>query len=445
MPYAGIFNSSYFTGVERVATARALFAYWRKNSRFPSWEVLGQIVYDAIARTSEEKDSDTIYEFIQKLREMDTGDVDDVARHCVGWAKRRALYLAIDHAASSFQTGDVPEDGFVSLFTEALKVGQNVTDLGYIIGPRDNDIEQIVKDYTAEGYALSTGFPLLDSITPAKGLEPGWLVAVLAPPKRYKTTFCINVGMNIAAAGRPVFYYPCEITQKLAGIRTLCNLTDRSIDFIRQNPKGFTEYAIKQARETLGAEVLIKGYPSKSVSISVEIKQHAMTSRQQLGLEPGAIIIDFAETVRSGADPKRTSEHRAQGEIYIEARALAAEMNCPVLLPDRCNRETVSKAVPSMESFQGSFEKAGIVDLAIGLCASEQEYLDNQIRYFIFLNRHGEAFQHFRGTVDPKTQRMTVDEKIPWNPEEDDEDEGYKKRKSRPRARRTPAPEEIDQ
>jgi len=59
-----------------------------------------------------------------------------------------------------------------------------------------------------------------------------------------------------------------------------------------------------------------------------------MTVRDQLKVEPGAIFIDFAETVRASTDPKRTSEHRAQGEIYIEARALAAEMNCPVFLPD---------------------------------------------------------------------------------------------------------------
>ena len=424
MPYAGIFNSAYFTGVERIATARALFAYWRKNSRFPSWETLQQIVYDAIVRTSEEKSESTILDYVNRLKTIDTGDAKDVAEHCIGWARRRALYLAVEKAANSFSAGDIPEDGFIPLFQDALKVGQNLEDMGYIIGPKDNDIAQIVKSYTAEGYAISSGFPMLDDLLPSKGFEPGWLISVLAPPKRYKTTFCINVAMNIARAGRPVFYYPCEITQKLAAIRTLCNLTRRSIDFIRQNPKGFTDLALENARDTMGADLLIKGYPSKGVSIGGEIKSHAMTSRQQLGLQPGAIIIDFAETVRSSADPKRTSEHRQQSEIYIEARALAAEMGCPVIMPDRCNRETVEKTVPNMASFQGSFEKAGIVDLGIGLCATEEEYMAHQIRYFVFLNRHGEANHHFRGTVEPKTQELGEWFKIPWNPEDDSTEKG---------------------
>lgn len=444
MPYAGIFNSSYFTGIERIATARALFAYWRKNSRFPSWHMLRQIVYDNIASTSDEKDQNRILGYVKSLQEIDTGDADDVAEHCVGWAKRRALYLAIDHAANGFQTGEIPEDGYISLFQDALKVGQNIEDLGYLIGPRENDIAKIVSTYTAQGYAIPTGFPLLDALLPSRGLEPGWLIAILAPPKRYKTTFCINLGMNIASMGRPVFYYPCEITQTLAAIRTLCNLTDRSIDFIRQNPKGFTDLAIEQAREFLGADLLIKGYPSKGATISGDIKSHALASRQQLGLEPGAIIIDFAETVRSATDPKHTSEHRAQGEVYIEARALAAEMKCPVILPDRCNKETVEKTVPTMSSFQGSFEKAGIVDLGIGLCASEQEYIDNFIRYFIFLNRHGEANHHFRGSVNPKTQRLGEWVKIPWNPEDDDYQASAGRRGSSRRHRnRRPPPDEL--
>jgi hypothetical protein len=320
----------------------------------------------------------------------------------------------------------VPEDGFVSLFQDALKVGQNLDDMGYIIGPNDNDIPQIIADYTAEGYAIPSGFPLLDKLLPSKGFEPGWLISILAPPKRFKTTVCINIGMNIARGGRPVFYYPCEITQKLAAIRTLCNLTGRSIEFIRENPKGFTDLALKQAQDYMGADLLIKGYPSKGVSISGEIKSHAMASRQQLGMQPGAIIIDFAETVRSSADPKRTSEHRAQSEIYIEARALAAEMNCPVIMPDRCNRETVEMTVPNMASFQGSFEKAGIVDLGIGLCATEKEYSEHIIRYFIFLNRHGEANHHFRGTVDPRSQQLGEWQVINWDPEKSEEDDRSK-------------------
>lgn len=445
MSYQQILNTAYFTGVQRISAARAIFAYWRKHSRFPSWDILADVVYDAIMRTAEEKESQSILEYVNRLRGMDTGDADYVSSKVIEFAKERALYLAVSESAKALEANEPPPKGFISLFEDALKVGQNLSDMGYIIGPDKNDIEKIVQEYTAEGYSISTGFPELDAILPAGGMEPGWLIAILAPPKRYKTTFCINMAMRIAgrAIARPVFYYPCEITQKLAGIRAMCNLTGLSMDYVRKNPKHFTESALAEAQDKLGASLLIKGYPSRAASISGDIRLHAMNSRQQLGMEPGAIFIDFAETVKPTSDPKRTSEHRAQGEIYIEARALAAEMNCPVIMPDRCNKETVGRAVPSMKSFQGSFEKAGIVDLAIGLCSSEEEYMQNVVRYFVFLNRHGESNQHFRGTITARTMTMTLDEKIPWNPEDDDADEG--RGGGRRRAPRRPPPDRIDE
>jgi hypothetical protein len=98
-------------------------------------------------------------------------------------------------------------------------------------------------------------------------------------------------------------------------------------------------------------------------------------------------------------------------------------------MPDRCNRETVGKAVPNMSSFQGAFEKAGAVDVAIGLCATEAEHLQGRMRYFVFLNRHGPQLLHFEGRVDAECMRMTIDKQIEYVPEEDEE--GARPKRSR--------------
>jgi hypothetical protein len=82
-----------------------------------------------------------------------------------------------------------------------------------------------------------------------------------------------------------------------------------------------------------------------------------------------------------------------------------------------------------MKSFQGAFEKAGIVDAAIGLCSTDDEYLQHRLRYFVFLNRHGDAYKHFDGKVDPERMKLTVDKEIDFKPDED-EDEPKPRRKS---------------
>ena len=86
-------------------------------------------------------------------------------------------------------------------------------------------------------------------------------------------------------------------------------------------------------------------------------------------------------------------------------------------MPDRCNKETVAKPVPDMTSFQGSFQKAGIVDAAIGLCGTDNEIIDGILRWCVFLNRHGSAFQHFQGRVDAERYRLEIEKQIDYDPE----------------------------
>lgn len=444
MAYTGVLNSAFFSGTARIASARTLLNYWKKHSRFPTWDVLSQEIHSAIARTAESKDEEAIQTYVKKIGEMDTGDVDQIVNEVVTFARRRAFWIAFDEGMTYYQKGEEPPGGFESLFKEASKIGLDLEDMGYWIGPGcEGDICTIVEKYFERGRGVKFGgnFHHLDDVWKNKGgVGPGWLIAILAPPKRFKTTFCINLAMSIAFEDQqPVFYYPCEITQIDASVRCLQCLTDQTDDFMAENTGAFTEMAIKNANELMQAPLLIKGFPSRTVSIGKEIRAHALASKRQFGIEPKAIFIDFAETVKCGSTKKDISDHRAQAEIYVEARALGAEMNCPVFLPDRCNAETVDKTVPSMRSFQGAFEKAGHVDGAIGLCASEQEHQEGIIRYFIFLNRHGEAGLHYRGIVNAKTMRMTMEEKIPWNPEDDEEEPaGKKPRFRRQRGKRPP-------
>jgi replicative DNA helicase len=418
MHNVGTLNSAYFYGVERIAAARALFAYWRKNHKFPATNALCQVVYDSIVRTPDAKEENNIIKYVDKLRDMDTANADCVVEHVVAFARERALLIAIEKSHEFLVAGETPPGGYGKMFQDALKIGQNLEDVGYRLkSGEDNDINRMIDKVTAKQYGTPTGFADLDTIWPF-GWGPGWLVSILAPPKRYKTAFCINLAMNIIEEyNSPVIYYPCEISQELAALRCLCNLTGQPTDELFRNRESFRALAHKVADEHFKSTLLIKGFPARSATIGGEIRSHALTAASRFNLKPKAIIIDFAETVKAGSTTKTTSEWRAQGEIYVEARALGAELGCPVIMPDRCNKETVGKRVPSMKSFQGSFEKAGIVDVAIGLCASDDEYVANQIRYFVFLNRHGAAYQHYRGTIVPTTMRMTIDERIPYNPD----------------------------
>lgn len=235
----------------------------------------------------------------------------------------------------------------------------------------------------------------------------------------HNTAFCLNLALNMVgpAINSPVFYYPCEISQELAMARLMCNLAKETMDTMYDNPDKF-KLAVKRAmQDRVSNYLVVKSFPSGGATIG-DIDRHVTATKRELGISPKAIFIDYAETIAYSPDVKNMPEYQQQASIYTQARALACKHKCPVIMPDRVNRETVDKPVPNMTSFQGAFRKAGIVDVALGLCATEQEYTQNILRTFVFVNRHGAAMEHFRGSVDPSTMTIDVGAPIPYDAED---------------------------
>lgn len=122
MHNVGTLNSGYFYGVERICAARALFAYWRENHKFPAPNALCQVVYDAIIRTSDAKDDEDIIKYVEKLRDMDTSDADYVVDRVVTFARERAIYIAIEKAHDFLVSGETPPGGYGALFEGASRM-----------------------------------------------------------------------------------------------------------------------------------------------------------------------------------------------------------------------------------------------------------------------------------------------------------------------------------
>lgn len=434
--YATVLKSNYFTGVQATLVARCLLDYHKDRARFPSFVVLRELAVSAAKGISDNvQQAELISDFVSKLEGHDTGDWHYVRDHIVKFAKEQSVVSAMREAIALLKEGKIPADGFSSMFAKAMEVGTNVEDLGYIL---HQDSDKVVDKVSSEEYGISTGYPLLDKVW-RNGWGPGWLVVPVAPPKRYKTAFSLNLALNMVgpAISANVFYYACEISQELAMMRALSNIARQPFEAAIDSPERFKETVRNAMQTRVAAHCLFKSFGSQSATIA-DLRAHAHTAINQLGIKPRVIVIDYAETVRPS--DKREQDHRQQSSIYTEARALGTELGCTIIMPDRCNRETVSKRVPDMTAFQGAFGKGGIVDAAIGLCATEEEHMNNTLRTFVFLNRHGAPFQHIRGRVDPQSWRIELTEEIAYEPDSDEDD---KPRRGKGKKSRGPV-DEVD-
>lgn len=261
----------------------------------------------------------------------------------------------------------------------------------------------------------------------------------------HNTGFCINVACNIISPQTEgdVLYYACEISQELAMCRALCNISGLNSDYMFDSPEKFRELVNARVKETVAGNLVFKSFSAKAASI-LDIRQHAKAAVAQLGLKNlKAIVIDYAETVKGDSD-KGDPEYRKSAAVYTGARALGAEFGCPVLMPDRCNRETTDKPVPNMTSFQGAMEKAGIVDVAFGLCSTDEEHRGNILRLFNFINRHGPGGQHLRGRVDPMSWRMEFNEEVAYAEQKQMQEDAEETKRGRgARGSRSKVPSEL--
>ena len=423
--FGEIIKPEYFTGPAATEVVYHLKDYAEKYGNYPSFTTLGNFAFHAASKVNIDHAKETL-DYVSKLAETDTSDKAGIQAMSIKFAKERAIYDAIRKIHAAQSEGKENSVDPIKIMEDAMKVGMNLHELGLSLY---HDSDKIIDTVNDKAYGVHTGYAEFDKLW-KHGWAPGWLIVLLAPPKRFKTGMAINLAVNIASQqDADVLYYACEISQELAAYRALSNITGWTPDqFSDQKEKGKL-IAKEKMKGRLWGNIWFKGYPSKGVTLN-EIKAHAKQVISTHNLKPRAIVIDYAETVRPNNVDKSSPDWRNQADIYTQARALGHELGCCVIMPDRCNRETVGRAVPSMKSFQGAFEKAGIVDIAIGLCASDDEYKHDRIRYFVFLNRHGEAFKHFEGTVDPARMQMTVEGEIDYNPDDDGADEDQRPRRA---------------
>jgi replicative DNA helicase len=367
--FGPIINSKHYVGVQATIAARVISDYYEQNGTFPSWTIFDQNVIRRAGKVGITDDEQSkAKEYVEKLRQLVStdirgpADVKHVAGQVVEFCRHQAMLAAIKKNIERLKEGK-PLD--IAVCENALQIGQDLNNIGVLLSGNDPDLAMDVIDrVTTRGYGVRTGYTFLDNIW-KNGWAPGWLIVPLAPPKRFKTTFCVNLALNIAgpSIGADVLYYTCEISDDLAAIRAMCNIAQVPMDSMYESPEKFKVNVKSQMQNFLSGEILVKGYASRTATIA-DLKAHAKMAIQK-GLRPKAIVIDYADTVKPSGTHKEKKDHLLQADVYTEARAMGAELGCCVIMPDRCTRETVSMPVPSMQSFQGAFEKAGIVDIAI--------------------------------------------------------------------------------
>lgn len=217
---------------------------------------------------------------------------------------------------------------------------------------RSKSLKQIVKENKGNYFnehvgenLVKTGFYKLDDCL--GGLEGGDVTVIGARPGVGKSAIVTQMIGQMAQKGHRIGYFNLEMNESQVYERFVSRLAELSLTRVRRAKKflGGEEEAFNQANEEMSGYDVIISTGSKSIN---EVKAESRHQRFSV------IIIDYLQLIK--ADRHYGNRASEVGDISKATKALARELNVPVIILSQLNRVSESKETkePTMAELRES-------------------------------------------------------------------------------------------
>ena len=253
---------------------------------------------------------------------------DDIATSAFN-PQGRAVSTVLDEAESKiFQIGEEgsrQKQGFQGIDKLVVSLIDRVQEL------HDNGAEEVT--------GVRTGFYDLDKMT--AGLQKGDLIVLAARPSMGKTAFALNIAEHVAVQeGLPVLVFSMEMGASQLALRLVGSLGRINQQNLRTGRLDSGEW--ERLTESVEKLSQVQLYIDETAALTgSELRARARRMARQFGML-GLIVIDYLQLMSgsSGSDENRATEI---GEISRGLKALAKELQCPVMALSQLNRSVESR------------------------------------------------------------------------------------------------------
>jgi replicative DNA helicase len=180
---------------------------------------------------------------------------------------------------------------------------------------------------------LSSGFLELDKLT--AGFQPSDLVVVAARPGMGKSSFMLSIALHLALNERvPLAIFSLEMSKEQLAMRAVSMLSGVSLQNIRHGfvKDGEWEKIVKAALEISSREIYVDDNPNLTTT---ELRVKSRKLKQEKGI--GIIFVDYLQLL--GVPYRRSSRQEEVAEISKSLKALAKELNIPVVALAQLSRQ----------------------------------------------------------------------------------------------------------
>ena len=289
---------------------------------------------------------------------------------------RSLINAATEIAGAAYESADEVEDIMDSAEKRILSVasGKRSKDFVPLQDILLDTLEQIDLRYNNKGSitGLPTGFTELDHLT--AGLQKSDLILVAARPSMGKTAFTLNIAAHVVLrAKEPVAFFSLEMSKEQLVQRLLCSEGRIDSQRLRVGELEEKEWGdlIDTANRLSAAPLYIDDTPSITV---MELRSKARRLKAEHGLS--LIVIDYLQLMQGRASKNSDNRQQEISEISRSLKALARELNVPVIALSQLSRSVESRQVkrPMLSDLResGSLEQ----DADIVMFLYREDYYD---------------------------------------------------------------------
>jgi len=248
---------------------------------------------------------------------------------------------------------DEAESKILKIGEEGSRQQQGPQSMDRLVVALLDRVNELAETDAGDVTGVRTGYFELDSMT--AGLQKGDLIVLAARPSMGKTAFALNIAEHVSVKEElPVLVFSMEMGASQLALRLVGSLGRINQQNLRTGRLADDEWGrLAEAVDKLGK---VQMFIDETAALTVaELRARARRMARQFGGTLGLIVVDYLQLMSGsgGSDENRATE---LGEISRGLKALAKELQCPVIALSQLNRsvETRTDKRPMMSDLRES-------------------------------------------------------------------------------------------
>lgn len=383
-------NESYFVKPGYKLIYSALRKFYEKYMKIPSEKEMELSVQESFR-----EDYGRIVDIMDDLHKLYSSEIkneDFLYEKVTDFIRRNKVERVLQRVVSYIEEGDIDlnkvadelSDGMTINFSRAP--AYRLSDITKI-----RDIRREALGDTENPVIVKMFIDSLNWSMQYKGLIPGTINMVVAPPGRGKTTFLINQGLSTAQQGFTCLHiFLGDMTKYDGLLRYLSCLsgvpTSKLVDM---SDDDLTKFVRKYNMTGVLSNLMIASYAADELTAS-KLVEEVKNIQKKNSVHFNVIIVDYDENLAKDSD----SMYESGGNVYNKIALFAALNKSVIFIAAQPKPAYWKEEIIPLEAAAESSKKQKIIDLMLTIGKQRKELSVGTLN--IAKNRRGDDCKHFR-------------------------------------------------